>query len=71
MSIHSTYCNTQYIDSLKLVSMPVSLSCVLQYNDTSMYHPISSPYQHQVVMVNMHVGGPKYSRVKKCIKLVR
>jgi len=42
MPIHSIYCDTRYIDILKIVSMLVSLSCVLRYDDTSMYHPISS-----------------------------
>ena len=45
MSIHSIYCDTQCIDSLKIVSMPVSLSCVLRYNNISMYHPISTKNQ--------------------------
>ena len=44
MSIHSIYCDTRYINSLKIVSMSVSLSCVLRYDDTSMYHPISKVY---------------------------
>ena len=44
-SVHpiiAIHCDIRYIDTLKVVSIPVSLSCILQYGDASMYHPISS-----------------------------
>ena len=36
--------DTRYIDTLEVVSIPVSLSCILRYSDASIYHPISTYY---------------------------
>ena len=36
------HCDTRCIDTLKIASIPVSLSCILRYGDASMYHPISN-----------------------------
>ena len=37
-SIIAIHCDIRYINTLKVVS----LSCILQYGDASMYHPISN-----------------------------
>ena len=36
------HCDTRCIDTLKIVSIPVSLFCILRYGDASMHHPIST-----------------------------
>ena len=52
ISIHLIYCDdTRYIDILKIVSMPVSLSCALQYDDTFMHYPISTDHDIKVNFV--------------------
>ena len=40
----SDYCDTWWINTLIIVSIPVSLFCILRYSDASMYHPISTIY---------------------------
>ena len=44
-SIHpiiAMHCDTRCIDTLKIVSIPVSQFCKLRYGDALMYHPISN-----------------------------
>jgi len=38
----SNYCDAQFIDALKVVSIPVSLACKWQYDDVLIYLSIST-----------------------------
>ena len=47
----SDYCDTLCIDTLEIVSIPLSLFCILRYGDASMYHPISTSHYEKITRV--------------------
>ena len=55
-------CDTRCITTLKIVSIPVSLSYILGYGDTPMYHPISASNGVDV-LPHIHILAHTYSGI--------